>query len=121
MDSEDEILAVLLMLIISSYIMKKRRSFRWINREYWVRPINMRRPYQGDFYQLFQELKNDPEMFFRYTRMSVCIFNQLLEMMRSFLTKRNYRALIYEQRLAITLRYIYILMTSIYIYQRRSI
>lgn len=107
MDTEEEELLALLIVIISVYyIMRKRRSFRWINREYWVRPINMRRSNQGDFNHLFQEMKDDPHMFFRYTRMSVCVFNQLLKIMRPFLTKTNHRALIPEQRLAVTLRYL---------------
>jgi len=67
----------------------------------------MRRPYQGDFHHLLQEMKHDPEMFFRYTRMSPCIFAQLLEMIKPFLVKRSYRALIPEQRFAVILRYIF--------------
>jgi len=86
---------------------KRRQSICWINREYWVRPINMRRSDQGDFHQLFQELKSDADMFFRYTRMSVYTFNHFLEIMKPSLTKRSHRALIPEQCLAITLRYIY--------------
>jgi len=104
---EEEILIhALFILIYGVYLLKRRISFRWTNREYWVRPINMRRPEQGDFHHLLQEMKNDPYMFFRYTRMSVCVFNQLLEMMKPFLTKKSPRALLPEQRLALTLRYV---------------
>ncbi|XP_011312330.1 uncharacterized protein [Fopius arisanus] len=52
------------------------------------------------------ELKSDPQMFFRHTRMTVPIFNQLLEMMRPSLSKKNHGALVPEERLAITLRYL---------------
>lgn len=110
---EEELLALLILILGINYIIKKRRSFRWINRKYWVHPINIRRSNQGDFDQLFQELKDDPHIFFRYTRMSLCVFNELLEMMKPFLTKTNHRALIPEQRLVITLRYIHIYFISI--------
>ncbi|XP_024892103.1 uncharacterized protein LOC112467643 [Temnothorax curvispinosus] len=92
--------------MLGIYIVKKRISFRWVNRQYWVRPINVRRPDQGDFNHLLQEVKNDPFMFFRNTRMFLCIFNQLLEMMTPFLVKKSHRALIPEQRLALTLRFL---------------
>ncbi|XP_071652483.1 uncharacterized protein [Temnothorax longispinosus] len=107
MDNEEEIfIHALLILMLGIYIVKKQISFRWVNRQYWVRPINVRRPDQGDFNHLLQEMKNDPFMFFRYTRMSLCIFNQLLEMMTPFLVKKSHRALIPEQRLALTLRFL---------------
>ncbi|XP_071641987.1 uncharacterized protein [Temnothorax longispinosus] len=105
-EEEEELLALLILILGINYIIKKRRSFRWINRKYWVHTNNIRRPNQGDFDQLFQELKDDPQRFFRYTRMSLCVFNELLEMMKPFLTKTNHRALIPEQRLVITLRYL---------------
>lgn len=115
MDNEEEILG-LFILILGIYILKKRISFRWANRQYWVRPINRRRPEQGDFRHLFQEMKNDEYMFFRYTRMSICIFDQLLEMLKPLLVRRSHRALLPEQRLALTLRYIFKL--TIYNMQR---
>lgn len=55
---------------------------------------------------LLQEMKLDPVMFFRYTRMTLPLFNNLLEKMRARLMKKNWRALQPEQRLAITLRYV---------------
>jgi len=89
MDNEEDLLTyALVVLMIGTYILKRQTSFRWINRKYWVRPINMRRPMQGDFDHLLQEMKTDPYMFFRYTRMSTNVFNHLLEMMIPFLTKK---------------------------------
>lgn len=73
-------------------------------RRYWVRPINENRPTYGDFTTLFQELKDDTVMFFRYTRMTVDTFYILLDMLSPKLQKTNWRALKPEQRLAITLR-----------------
>ncbi|XP_025262921.1 uncharacterized protein LOC112637408 [Camponotus floridanus] len=106
MDNEEDLAYVLVVLMIGTYILKRQTSFRWINRKYWVRPINIRRPIQGDFDHLLQEMKTDPYMFFRYTRMSVNVFNHLLEIMKPFLTKKSHRALVPEQRLALTLRYL---------------
>jgi len=107
MDDEEDVLA-LIILMIGLYVLQQK-SFQYINRKCWIRAINMRRPYQGanNFHHLLQEMKHDPEMFFCYTRMSPCIFTQLLEIIKPFLTKKNYRALIPEQRLAVTLKYIF--------------
>lgn len=80
---------------------RQRRLRRW-----WVRPINENRSYQGDFEALFQELKDDTVMFFRYTRMTVDTFYTLLEMIAPKLQKRNWRALSPELRLSSTLRYL---------------
>ncbi|XP_066590589.1 uncharacterized protein [Prorops nasuta] len=106
---EDELLTetALLILLLGAYILKRRNiSLRWVNREYWVRPINVLRRHQGNFHNLFQEMKNDPSLFFRCTRMTPSIFYKLLEQVKPLLTKRNYRALISEQRLVLSLRYL---------------
>lgn len=105
MDNEEELVTqALFILIVGIFVLQKRISFRWNNRKYWVRPINVNRPHQGDFHHLFQELKNDSNMFFRYTRMTVPIFHVLLENIKPYLTKKSHRALIPEERLALTLR-----------------
>ncbi|XP_024883031.1 uncharacterized protein LOC112461855 [Temnothorax curvispinosus] len=94
---------------MAAYILSRRRrnySKRWVNRRWWVRNINKNRNQQGDFNALFQELKDDTEMFFRYTRMSVNVFYLLLELVEPFLRKNNWRALCPEQRLSLTLRYL---------------
>lgn len=97
-------LCMMLFLIIR---MRRRRGpDRWRNRRWWVRPINMNRTILGDHNHLFQELKADPTMFFKYTRMDVATFDELLNMLRPHLIKSHPRALSPELRLAITLRYI---------------
>ncbi|KYM96851.1 hypothetical protein ALC62_12479 [Cyphomyrmex costatus] len=63
------------------------------------------RPYQGDFMHLFQELKHDADIFFKYTRMNEDTFNLLLSKLQPYLQKNNWRALPPEQRLIMTLRY----------------
>jgi len=103
---EDLLTYALFVLMTGTYILKQRISFRWLNRKYWVRPINLRRPLQGDYDNLLQEMKADPYMFFKYTRMSINVFNYFLEIMKPFLIKKSHRALVPEQRLALTLRFV---------------
>lgn len=79
MKEEDTIFAGLLIMTMGLIVLRRKRSLRWLNRQWWVRPINHRRPHQGDFCHLLQEIKDDPQMFFRYTRMTVPIFKNLLE------------------------------------------
>lgn len=105
MDNEEELFMGILILTAGYLVLKKKKSAKWLNRQWWVRPINCNRPAQGDFLHLLQEMKDDPVTFFRYTRMTLPIFMRLLEMVRPYLTKANHRALVPEQRLAITLRY----------------
>ncbi|XP_011884125.1 PREDICTED: putative nuclease HARBI1 [Vollenhovia emeryi] len=86
---------------------KAERGKRWKNRRWWVRPINTRRKVYGDFATLFSELKEDVDLFFRYTRMDVSTFYELLRLVSPYLQKRSMRPSISpEQRLAITLRYL---------------
>lgn len=64
MDNDEEILiSSLFILMFGTYVLRKRISFRWTNREYWVRLINIRRSDQGDFHNLLQEMKQDPYIF----------------------------------------------------------
>lgn len=105
MKEEDTIFAGLLIMTMGLIVLRRKRSLRWLNRQWWVRPINHRSPHQGDFCHLLQEIKEAPQMFFRYTRMTVSIFKNLLEKVRPLLIKKSHRALVPEERLAITLRY----------------
>ncbi|XP_025265863.1 protein ALP1-like [Camponotus floridanus] len=60
----------------------------------------------GDYNCLFQELKNDEKMFYRYTRMTTEHLNKLTELTTPYLKKINKHALIPEHRLIIALRYL---------------
>ena len=79
---------------------------RWLNRRWYMRPINTQRQEHGFHYTLFQGIKLDPTMFFRYTRMDLQTFNYLLELTEPRLAKKPTRLDIIsaEQRLAFTLR-----------------
>ncbi|KYN17753.1 hypothetical protein ALC57_09967, partial [Trachymyrmex cornetzi] len=77
-------------------------------RRYWVRPLFLQRKTKGHFYTLFKFIKNqDHEQFFKYVRMTVSQFKELLELVREPLTKRSIREpLSAEHRLCLTLYYL---------------
>ncbi|XP_067212636.1 uncharacterized protein [Linepithema humile] len=110
MDDENMILFLCTMQVASLAlytVWKTKKSKCWRNRRWWVRPINTRRAQYGDFATLFAKLKKDEDMFFRYMRMDVPTFYELLRLVGPFLQKRSIRTPICpEQRLAITLRYL---------------
>ncbi|XP_068992408.1 uncharacterized protein [Neodiprion pinetum] len=100
-----------LLLISSVYlgailVNRRRERIRRRRRRLWVRPINMRRRQQGAFHNLFQELKTDPQMFWKYARMTLPSFQNLLDIANPSLLKRSPRAINPEQRLALTLRFL---------------
>lgn len=86
--------------------MKKRKHKRWVNRRWHVRPINQKRLQQGEYHNLFKELKEfeDEDMFFEYSRMSMLQFDKLLRFVQPRLVKMSKRALIPEEKLIIALR-----------------
>jgi len=85
-------------------LMRKRKQIRWLHRRWHVRPINQVRARYGDYENLFQELKNDRTMFYRYTRITPEHFMKLFELTTPYLRKNSIRALVPEHRLIITLR-----------------
>jgi hypothetical protein len=105
MDNDELLELTALCMMLFLIIRRRQRPDRWRNRRWWVRPINRNRLTLGDRDNLFQELKDDATMFFRYTRMDVPTFSELLNMVQPYLIKSHPRALSPESRLAITLRY----------------
>lgn len=106
MENEDDILllSVLQLCLLTCYV-KINRKKKYTSRRWWIRPINLDRPLYGDYEHLFQELRyNDPDVFFRYTRMREETFRILLEKTKPYLTKLSKRAFSPEHRLIITLR-----------------
>src|SRR5436190_8240768 len=107
MNKKKKMLIVFWLFVYCFYLIKKKnnkRHKRWINRKWHVRPINKLRRQCGHYDNLFQELKKDENMFFRYVRMSKCNFAKLLDLLQPHLIKKSYRALPPEQRLLIALR-----------------
>lgn len=106
MDTDDTDDYVLYIAVIAAYYKILRKRKRNNNKRLWVRPIYAARQQFGDFEHLFQELKEDSEMFFKYTRMNISTFYKLIDLLQPYLQKRSWRALPVEQRILIMLRYL---------------
>ncbi|XP_022835118.1 protein ALP1-like isoform X1 [Spodoptera litura] len=107
----DALLISLLLLIILKR--RKRRRIqnhrRQIHRRHWVHPILTSRNKNGQHKLLFEELKCYPDKFFKYFRMSVNSFNELLSVLHDDLKHQDTRmrkSISPTERLAITLRYL---------------
>lgn len=76
------------------------------NRRWWVRPTNRKRWLFGLHKTLIREMREyDEEEFFRFTRMSVSTFDELLSLTQHLLQKHSQRESIAPDiRLYITLR-----------------
>jgi len=105
---DDFDLMLITLVYMEALLVQRRRDQinRRRRRRIWVRPINTRRRQQGAFYNLFQEIKRDQQMFHKYTRMTLPTFQHLMDIVNPSLIKRSPRALEPEQRIALTLRYI---------------
>ncbi|KAG8265302.1 hypothetical protein J6590_097599 [Homalodisca vitripennis] len=80
----------------------KRRIKRWL-----LHPINRRRRVYGEYHHLIKQLKEDPERFFLYTRMSVPTLNIILNRLKGRLEKKRIGLLQQvkpEERLLVTIR-----------------
>jgi len=62
--------AVLAYLVHKKYV-------RTYDRRYWVHPFTDSRLLRGEFYTTFSDVRENPEKFFTYFRMSVRSFNEL--------------------------------------------
>ena len=72
-----------------------------------VHSINKVRESLGEFHHLFQQLKDDPEKFFQYTRMHRKTFSIILEAITPFIERKGTdfkKPITPEERLVITLR-----------------
>ena len=77
----------------------------------WVHPFNAEVHHKGEFFVTYPDLRKYGDKFFRTYRMSVDQFDNLLHLLRPVIEKNdnNYREIISaEERLVITLRYVYI-------------
>jgi len=75
MDTLDDVEAVCV-----AYVLKKRqqKQQKKVKRCYWVHPLNVKRPQEGQFYIHFMTLRAHPENFFKYYRMSIQSFDELV-------------------------------------------
>ncbi|KAG8274711.1 hypothetical protein J6590_101805 [Homalodisca vitripennis] len=80
------------LLLLSENPMLKRRVVRGCKRgikRWGVHPINRRRRVYGEYHHLIKQLKEDPERFFQYTRMSVPTFDFILNRLKGRLEKKR--------------------------------
>ncbi|XP_014484260.1 PREDICTED: uncharacterized protein LOC106749387, partial [Dinoponera quadriceps] len=83
------------------------KSKKWESRQWFVRPINSTRIEKGLFSTTFQEMKEDPDLFFQYSRMDLETFTYLKHLLKKSLRKRKRVDVIsVEERLILTIRYL---------------
>lgn len=74
-------------------------------RSHWVHPLNMLRPTDGEFVRVCVPLREYPDKFYKYFRMTVATFDYILDGVKCRITKRSRRAPVGPaERLAVTLR-----------------
>ena len=71
----DDVEAIAVAHVLYKRRQKKKRISR---RRCWVHPINLKRPQEGQFIVNFMVLRAHPEEFFKYYRMSVQSFDELV-------------------------------------------
>jgi hypothetical protein len=59
-----------------------RLSKRRKNRRFWVHPILKDQSTKGIFYTLYSDLRQNPDKFFIFARMSIASFDELLQCMK---------------------------------------
>lgn len=85
------------------YIRFKRNK----KRRYCVHPIMSDRLFSGIFHSLHSKLKEHPDKFFKYYRMSEETFNEILSLLGPYIQRHDTRwrvAISVEERLSVTLR-----------------
>lgn len=86
-------------LYICRLNLSQARERRW-----WVREIYLNRDEAGYFAKMYKNMKDqDPEQFFKHTRMDRRVYDRLLSLTKDHLTKKSIRKPInFECRLAVT-------------------
>ncbi|XP_060880360.1 uncharacterized protein LOC132952183 [Metopolophium dirhodum] len=92
-----------------AYILHKKKQEKRKNRRFWVHPLNLKRPREGQFQVTFMTLRFHPDEFLKYYRMSISSFDELLLRVKHRLQKKNTilrDSIPPEERLSVTLRYL---------------
>lgn len=77
------------------------------DRSFWMHPMNKRRESDGEYVTVCLPLRQYPDKFFKYHRMSVSTYDYILENIKGDITKWSNRPSISPgERLAVTLRYL---------------
>lgn len=67
-----------------------------IKRRHWVHPLNLKRPENGQFQVTFMTLRRYPEEFFKYYRMSITSFDELVSRNMLLLNKNISRNIFFR-------------------------
>lgn len=98
MDVEEAVIALLLI---------NKRKKKNTSKRYWVHPLLQERRTKGMFNLFYNDVRSHPRKFFNYTRMSVHSFDELLCLLKPYITgtDTNMRPCISpEEKVFITLR-----------------
>ena len=85
-------------------------QLQMVHREIWIHLLNEDRARKGEFFNLYCEQRYFEDKFFENYRMSVAQFDEILRKITPLIRKKdtNFRkAITPEEKLSITLRYIY--------------
>lgn len=83
MDSDDEFVFLASALYCRTIKKRKRKQ------RLWIHPIISERENKGFFYTLYNEINQDPEIFFNFSRMSQTSFQELLAIVKEPISRRN--------------------------------
>jgi len=99
---------ILLAIALYWKLQSRRENVSKVTRRWWIRPINQNRAKQGDGEHLIDEMRLlDTESHFKYCRMTVEVFDNLLAIVKPAIKKQktNFREPICPRtRLYLTLR-----------------
>uniref|UniRef100_A0A1Y1MU88 DDE Tnp4 domain-containing protein n=1 Tax=Photinus pyralis TaxID=7054 RepID=A0A1Y1MU88_PHOPY len=105
MMDDDEVFAAFLLLTTAAmlYLKRKKRV-----RRYKVRPINRNRIVHGQFHKRVRRMREmDHEQYFKYTRMTPAVFDNLLSIVGPHLQRHKKKSHISPaERLTLTLHYL---------------
>lgn len=87
-------------------LVARKRRMRNRRRRWWIHPVISNRSNRGKFFILQDTLKNHPDKFHDYYRMSIGSFDIILSAIREKLSKKNTvrESISAEEKLSITLR-----------------
>lgn len=70
------------LILLAIFLRRRRRQAIKTQRQCWVHPILRVRYLEGAFYTIFEKLRENPEKFFNYFRMSRETFDYLVDQLK---------------------------------------
>lgn len=93
--------------VVAMLCVRRRNKKRRQQKKFWIHPFVADRRAKGLFHTLYNDLRNYGDKFFNYVRMSVRSFDELVEICRDELTKKDTvfrKAISPEENFFVTLR-----------------